>query len=182
MRFGGVPAEIDAGPVVLRRWSVDDVAVQMAAVNASLEHLRPWMPWAATAATEQSSGEYLRDSVASFDAGTRFDFSIRDRVTDEVVGSCGLMARIGPGALEIGYWVAASRAGTGIGTAAARALVRTARRMDGVRRLEIHCDEGNLPSAAIPRKLGFRLDRVEAREPTAPGECDRSQIWILDLS
>jgi RimJ/RimL family protein N-acetyltransferase len=182
VRFGGVPAEIDAGPVVLRRWSMDDVAVQKAAVNDSLEHLRPWMPWAASAATEESVGEYLRSAVAAFDAGKSFDFSIRDRATDEVIGGCGLMARIGPGALEIGYWVAASRAGTGVGTAAASALVETARGMDGVRRLEIHCDEGNVRSAAIPRKLGFRLDRVEQREPTAPGESDRSQVWILDLA
>jgi RimJ/RimL family protein N-acetyltransferase len=182
VRFGGVPAEIDAGAVVLRRWSRDDLPQQLAAVAANLDHLRPWMAWAAEPPTSESTGDYLRAAVAAFDAGTSFDFSIRDRSTDEVIGSCGLMARIGPGALEIGYWVSASRAGAGVATAAAVALVETARRMDGVQRLEIHCDERNVRSAAIPRRLGFRLDRVESRDPIAPGESGRNQVWVLDLS
>jgi RimJ/RimL family protein N-acetyltransferase len=49
-----------------------------------------------------------------------------------------------------------------------------------VRRVEIHCDEANTASAAIPRKLGYRLDRVIAHEPEAPGESGRRMIWVRD--
>jgi RimJ/RimL family protein N-acetyltransferase len=48
-----------------------------------------------------------------------------------------------------------------------------------VRRVEIHCDEANIASAAIPRKLGYRLDRIERRMPEAPGESGRLMIWVL---
>ncbi|MGH3264185.1 MAG: hypothetical protein ACRDNS_19565, partial [Trebonia sp.] len=42
-------AELITGPgkLVLRRWLKDDAAILEAAVMESIEHLRPWMPWAA---------------------------------------------------------------------------------------------------------------------------------------
>jgi len=44
--------------------------------------------------------------------------------------------------------------------------------------VEIHCDVANTASAAIPRKRGYRLDRVEAHEREAPGEQGRRMIWV----
>jgi len=49
-----------------------------------------------------------------------------------------------------------------------------------VSRVEIHCDEANVASSAIPRKLGYRLDRVSPYPPEAPGESGRRQIWIRE--
>jgi len=47
-----------------------------------------------------------------------------------------------------------------------------------VDRVEIHCDAANAPSAAIARKLGYRLDRIEERQPEAAGESGRLMIWV----
>ena len=44
----------------------------------------------------------------------------------------------------------------------------------------IVCDEANVRSAAIPKRLGYTLDRVETRPPEAPGETGRMQIWVRD--
>jgi RimJ/RimL family protein N-acetyltransferase len=49
-----------------------------------------------------------------------------------------------------------------------------------VQRVEIHTDEANTISAAIPQRLGYRLDRIEDRVPAAPSETSRLQIWITD--
>ena len=46
--------------------------------------------------------------------------------------------------------------------------------------MEIHCDAANSASAAIPRKLGYRLDRIEQRRPEAPGESGQLMIWVHD--
>ena len=46
--------------------------------------------------------------------------------------------------------------------------------------MEIHCDEANVRSAAVPRRLGYRLDRIEDDEVTAPAETGRSMVWIKD--
>ena len=44
----------------------------------------------------------------------------------------------------------------------------------------IVCDEANVRSAAIPKRLGYTLERVERRPPEAPGETGHMQIWIVD--
>jgi RimJ/RimL family protein N-acetyltransferase len=61
------------------------------------------------------------------------------------------------------------------------ALAEVARRLDGVRRVEIKCDVANARSAAIPQRLGFRAVREETREPVAASETGRDVVWALDV-
>ena len=63
--------------------------------------------------------------------------------------------RIGPGGLEIGYWVHRDYVRRGLATAATEALTDAAFGLPGIDRVEIVHDELNGPSAAVPRKLGF---------------------------
>jgi len=100
----------------------------------------------------------------------------------EFVGTIGLHRRLGDDAVEIGYWTVAGKTRRGYATAAARALTQVALSLPGVRRVEIHCDEANTASAGVPRKLGYRLDRVEQHEREAPGERGRRMIWVWDLA
>ena len=95
-----------------------------------------------------------------------------------MLGGCGLHRRVGPRAIEIGYWVHADHGGRGIATALARALTGAALALPDVDRVEIHCDEANVRSAAVPRRLGYRLDRIEEDEVTAPAETGRSMVWV----
>ncbi len=98
----------------------------------------------------------------------------------DFLGAFGLHRRIGPDGIEMGYWIHADRAGRGYGTAAARALTRVALALPGVARVEIHCDAANVASAAIPRRLGYRLSHTEKRTPQAPGETGQLMIWVLE--
>ena len=43
-----------------------------------------------------------------------------------------------------------------------------------------HCDQADTRSAAIPERLGFRLDRVEPDEIAAPNELGLSMVWVYD--
>jgi RimJ/RimL family protein N-acetyltransferase len=175
--------------VTLTRARTDDVDGLVAAVNGSLDDLRPWMAWAQVPATPASIGEFLRLADGNWEAGAEFQFAIRDgsagrhdpdRDPGALLGFCGLHDRVGPNGLEIGYWVRSDRTGRGLATSAASALTASALALDGVSRVEIHCDAANRRSAAIPEKLGYRLDRVETRPPTAPGETERHMIWVFD--
>ncbi len=194
--LAGRPDEtIRSADVTLTRARLDDVDDLVAAVNRSLDELRPWMPWAQVPATPASIGEFLERAVANWEAGHEFQFAIRgapaggstgvtngvsdgvsegDSVPGTLLGFCGLHDRVGPGGLEIGYWVRSDHTGRGLATAAASALTSSALGLQGVSRVEIHCDAANLGSAAIPNKLGYRLDRVENRPPAAPGETARA--------
>lgn len=50
--------------------------------------------------------------------------------------------------------------------------------LDDVTVVEIHCDEANARSAAVPRRLGYALARTEDRDVAAPAEVGRQQIWV----
>ncbi len=65
------------------------------------------------------------------------------------------MARIGPGGLEIGYWVHQAYVRRGLATAAAAALADAAFTLPGINHVEIVHDELNDASGSVPRKLGF---------------------------
>jgi ribosomal-protein-serine acetyltransferase len=149
----GRPDEIiDRGQVRLRRYREDDLGALFEAVTDSLDHLRPWMPWAADY-SRQAASEFLAASARNWADGSEYHYAI---VTDgTLAGGAGLMARIGPGGLEIGYWVRQGYTRRGLATAASAALVEQAFRLPGVERVEIVVDELNLASAGVPRKLGF---------------------------
>jgi RimJ/RimL family protein N-acetyltransferase len=174
------PEQIELGHLTLVRMTPRDAPAVVTAVNASLAQLRPWMPWAQVPATPESIGTFLVNADSQWEDFREFQYLIHDAPTEPIIGCCGLHNRIGIGALEIGYWVHADHMGRGVATAAARGLTDAALHLRGVERVEIRCDAANTRSAAIPPKLGYRLDRVETRSPTTPGETDSHLIWVLD--
>ena len=174
------PDELPAPPVRLQRFRLADLAELEAEIRRSRAHLAPWQDWARTADLT-SLRAFLFFCEAAWDARTDFQFAIRE-ADGRLVGGSGLHARLGPGTLEIGYWVAEDRVNRGYATAAARALTAAARQVGGVSRIEIRCDEANVRSAAVPRKLGYRLDTTIDEAPEAPAESGRSSIWVLDYA
>ncbi len=169
------------GGASLRRRAVGDAPALNVAVNSNLEHLRPWMPWAKGESALEHTEKMVEAGVALWDEGTDFMYLVGlDAVPGSVIGAFGLHSRVGAGALEIGYWVHADHTGRGIATAGAAALTEAALALPGIERVEIHVDEANGPSSAVPRKLGYRLDRVVESPVTAPSETGRKQIWITE--
>jgi RimJ/RimL family protein N-acetyltransferase len=181
---------IDARSVVLRRIGPGYVDQLVTAVNASRTELAPWMPWAQTPATVDSITAFVEQAVSGWVAHDQFAYGVfeDDGVGGpdggregggggDLIGSCGLHNRVGPGVLEIGYWVRTDRTGRGVATALAGALADAARALPGVDEVQIHCDERNVRSAAVPRRLGFHLVRTDDHPPEAPGESGRRQVW-----
>jgi ribosomal-protein-serine acetyltransferase len=158
------PARDTLADGLLRRWTQADLAVAHRVVVESLDHLAPWMPWARPDYCEQDALAFLRRCVEEWERGETFNYAI---VTPdgEVAGSCGLMSTVGPGALEIGYWLRPGHTGRGLATMAAAALTDEAFRL-GVRRVVIGHDALNTRSGAVPARLGFT--EVE-RRPAEPG-------------
>jgi RimJ/RimL family protein N-acetyltransferase len=174
------PEELAAGAISLVRYRGGETRDLVRAVNESLDHLRPWMPWAATHRAENDLDDFVRRSIKQWECGSNFSYWMRDEATGHLVGSVGLHLRVGPEAVEIGYWVHVDWTSRGYATAAARALTTAGLGMRAIKRVEIHCDEANRASAAVPRRLGYRLDRIEDDQIEAPGEVGREMVWIMN--
>ncbi len=95
------------------------------------------------------------------------------------IGGTGLHRRLGPDVLEIGYWIDAAHTGNGFATELVRALTTAAFAVPGIPRVEIHHDEANVASGAIPRRRGFTLARQDERQPTAPAEVGVEYQWVM---
>ena len=178
----GTPAEtLDLGRLALRRWRLDDIDEQAAVVERSVAHLTPFMGWAAEADLDMSR-EYLERCARQWAAREAFQYSMRSADDDAIVGSCGLMSRIGAGALEIGYWVAVDRVRQGFATLAVAGLTDAAFGLPGIERVEIHHDRANEVSGRVPARLGFTRLREEPVAPTAPDETGTHVVWAIQAA
>ena len=167
------PYRIVTERLIVRCWEPRDAPLLKAAIDASLDHLRPWMPWAADEPqTLEEKVELLRGFRGRFDLREDFVYGIFDAGEAEVVGGTGLHKRVGDAAFEIGYWIRASRAGEGLATEAAAALTRVAFDVCRVDRVEIRTDPANERSRRIPRKLGYMEEATLRRRLHHPAPRD----------
>ncbi|MFL6119986.1 GNAT family N-acetyltransferase [Actinophytocola sp.] len=170
-------AQLGAGEVTLRRWRETDAAALHRVVTESIEHLRPWMAWVANGYPPEAAATFLAATREDWESGAAYNYAIF--VQGRLAGASSLMARVGPGGLEIGYWLHPAYVGRGTATRAASLLATEAFRV-GVRRVEIVTDVANFRSAAVPRRLGFtEVERRSPQEPLTPGEDGVDIIWRL---
>ncbi len=170
--------------LLLRCWDPRDAESLRQALADNRAHLLTFMPWARAEPEElQQKIERIRKWRASFDRSEDYVYGIFDRNGGRILGGCGLHRRVGPDALEIGYWIDKNHLNRGLATEAGAALVRVAFEIERVKRVEIHMDPLNLASAAVPRKLGFTHEAtLRARSLNFDGNSSDSMIWTLHAS
>lgn len=148
------PETVPTDVVDLVRWRSEWASSLASAVEASLPELAPYMPWVTPAYGLDDARTYIDGSIADWGAGTNWNYAIVTR-TGQVVGSTGLMTRLGPRVLEIGYWLDTGHAGRGYATAAAEALAEIGLAQPGVETVVIRHDAANLASGRVAEKAGF---------------------------
>ena len=185
---GGIPAtarlRLRTPRLLLRSWHVADASACKEAIDASLEQLRPWIPWSRA---EPSPLEVVEVRLAGFEqdftAGRDWKYGCFTADERALLGGAGLHPRQGPGILEVGYWLRPTATGLGYATEAAAALTRCAVERHAIEKVEIRCDPENLASARIPQRLGFRLrERLTANALTHDGRPRDTLVWELRAS
>ena len=178
------PLRINTPRLVLRCWEPVDAPLLREAVDASLDHLRPWMPWAASEpASLATTIERLTRYKEAFEAGEDFVYGVFSGDESRVVGGSGLHTRVGPSALEIGYWIRAEDTGRGLATEAARALTTAGLQVPDISQIQIHCDPNNVRSRRVPERLGYRLLEVRrADKVTSSGEPRDTMVFCVTES
>ena len=170
---------VQSDRLTLRRWRASDVDALAEAITSSTDHLHPWMPWIAfeplTRADRLAWIEQINEEWA---AGG--DVILGIFLGDVVVGGTGLHRRSGPGTLDIGYWVHVDHVRQGIAREVAVTLTDVAFTLSGITAVEIHHDQSNAASGAIPASLGYTLVAEASRPLTAPGECGIDCQWRVE--
>jgi RimJ/RimL family protein N-acetyltransferase len=173
------PRRVVTERLLIRPYAPDDAELLKDAIDTSLDHLRAFMDWA-WAAPEPVGvvRKRLRSFRDAFRHGDDWIYGLFDPDGSELVGGAGLHRRVGPDALEIGYWIRASRLRQGLATEAAAALTRLAFEWCGALRVEIHVDPANAPSLAVAERLGYVREATLRRRlpPIRPGEPRRDEV------
>lgn len=172
---------VETARTVLRCWRPADAPLLANAVTASVEHLRPWMPWVESEPEELAvKVARLRTFRAHFDLDQEYIYGIFDPAEERVLGGTGLHGGLGDGVLEIGYWIHADQVNQGLATEVSAALTKVAFEINRVHRVEIHCDPSNTQSAAVPRKLGFIHETTRRSYlQLADGTYRDTMIWTM---
>jgi ribosomal-protein-serine acetyltransferase len=154
--------------LILKRWEAGWAEELTAAVRESLPQLKPFLPWAKDDYDLAAAHDYIQRSVDDWADDAAFNYAIFSR-TGELVGSIGLMTRMGPGTLEVGYWLRTPRAGRGHMTAAVTALAEVGFTLPGIDRMIVRHDPANGASAAVATKAGFTVAEPTEQDLQAPG-------------
>ncbi len=178
--FDNPAYRIETERLVIRCYNPSDAQMLATSITESLEHLKPWMPWAYNEPEPiEFKVERLKRFRAKFDLGEDFVYGIFNKDGTRLLGSTGLHSRIGEQQLEIGYWIHKDFINKGLVTESTAALVKVAFEIVHVHRVEIHCDPGNHASAAIPRKLGFTYEGTLRAKTRFLDRWSDSMIWSL---
>ncbi len=163
-----IPCELRSARLTVRLCRLDEAEMCWTVLNASRDHLLPWMPWARTEHREVAgTARYLAEQILARTSGTGFNkigLGIFESDTGEFVGGTGVHdVRSDTASCETGYWIRHDRIGRGYATeACARvlswALSDQAAGGLGLRRVRIFCSSANAASRRIPEKLGLRQE------------------------
>lgn len=145
----------------IRRSEVDDALRTLAAIQASMPELMPWMPWAHPEYSLDDARVWLDLCREGWSKGTQYSFIAVDIATEEVVGDCSIsqINRL-HGFANLGYWVRSSATGQGLGSALARRVARFGVEELQLNRLEILTALGNRASQRVAEKAGATREGV----------------------
>ena len=171
---------IETERLVVRCYQPSDAQLLADSVLESVEHLKPWMPWAHNEPTPfEEKLQGVKRFRGRFDLNEDYIYGIFNLEETKLLGGTGLHTRIGDNQLEIGYWIHKDYINKGLVTESTSALIKVAFEIIHVHRIEIHCDPRNLASASIPRKLGFIHEgTLRAKTPFLDRWSD-SMVWGL---
>ncbi len=162
------PDHFETERLLIRSPRPGDGQMLYEAVRESLEHLKPWMPWAHREISPETQEGIVREMHAHFLTRQDLPLFILRKDNGELVGGSGLhrfdwsVPRF-----EIGYWVRQRAQRQGFITEAVAGITHFAFSVLGAERVEIRMDDRNERSWRIAERLHFKLEgilRSDARD------------------
>jgi ribosomal-protein-serine acetyltransferase len=161
--------ELHSERLVVRPYHERDAQQLNEAVAESRDHIRPWLPFADAHQTFEETRDWIINQEAAWLTRRDLVLGVWERTTSRFLGGTGIHPRSWENrCFEIGYWLRVSAPGHGYMTEAVQLLTNYAFAELAANRVEIRCDEHNIRSAAIPRRLGFVQEARMRNHMAAP--------------
>lgn len=172
---------IETARLKIRCYHPKDAPLLKKAIDDSINHLLPWMPWAKNKPEPlETVVERLRKRRGQFDLGEDYTFGIFNKEETKILGSTGLHTRIGEGAREIGYWLHVDHLKKGYALETVQALTKVGFEIEQLERIEIHCAPDHIRSQNIPKKMGYRHEAtLKNRTLDTHGNLRDMMIWTM---
>lgn len=179
-----IPESIFTERLLLRCWKQDDAKELLPILKMNVEHLKDWIPERISSPVPPADlRKRLNSFIIDFDNEKEFRYAIFSIDEKTLLGEVSLFPRSDTkrvklkdaDRVEIGYWLRSDITGRGYATEASKAMIDLSISILKMKRIEIRCDADNLPSAAIPKKLGFIL--AETKEGADPNK----MVWYLEV-
>ena len=187
-----MPREIETARLVLRCWRGEDAVELLPILEANWGHLSPWIPHrVAQPVPVEELRDRLQGNADRFAEDREWRYAMRARDTGRLLGEVSLFPRSATGRValgesdraELGYWMRVDETGRGLVTEAVEALIAAAGRIPRFTLLEIRCDERNVASAAIPRRLAFTLAATLESTGVRPEDgVVQLQLWVRPMT
>ncbi|MFB2579255.1 GNAT family N-acetyltransferase [Acinetobacter sp. c2-A9] len=148
-------------------------------IDSQRPYFGEWLSWVASY-TEENSHSFASRSLHGYADGKQMNCTIIYH--GEVVGNVSFNTiNHDLKKVEIGYWLSQDYQGKGIMTRAVKAMLKIAKDELGMQVATIQASEGNLPSCAIPERLGFSFDGTIKNAVLVNGKIFNHAIYSLDL-
>ena len=149
--------EFQLDGILMRAWREDDVEAALEIVLRNQDHLQTYMRWMTPEYSTEDARKFVVEGIRNRMDKTALGLALEK--DGELIGSIGFnrldwAARL----CEIGYWIDREAEGKGTITKACRALIDYAFDDLSMNRVEIRCSSENTRSAAVPERLGFKLE------------------------
>lgn len=155
------PHQFETERLIVRAPKQEDWKPLYIAMQASINELKPWLPFARKNQTEQDVQKTTKEAYLNFLSREDLRFHAFDKETGKFIISSGLH-RIDweVRKFEIGYWIDTKYSGKGYVTEMVKGLASFAFRELAANRVEIRCDTKNGRSKAVAERAGFELEGI----------------------
>lgn len=155
---------------ILSPCELSDSQELWAVVDSSRDWLRRWLPWVPYQENADSTLRFVEATIADWDSGRAFRFTIRDRQSHALLGIVGLEACVElHQRADLGYWLRREAARKGLMTEAARACVDFGFRYMRLHRIRVAAATENHPSLRVIARLGFRFEGIARHAENCDG-------------
>jgi ribosomal-protein-serine acetyltransferase len=143
--------------ILLRSLQLEDAPELFRAINASREHLRPWLNWIDSNTKPEHALQFIEHCVQEQDSQSGLVLGIfKNR---QIIGEIGMHQwDHSLRKAQVGYWMSEEYAGKGIlSKGLLRFLDFLYKKLD-LNKVEIHFSPQNKASAKVAERLGFKVE------------------------